>query len=126
MSWLSTIAAWLGAERYSQHAICLTNDTVMIILYTASELMIFFSYFWMGGVLAMYYLNIVAISAPTRLLYGAFIILCGLTHLMGTVVLFTGVYRLDIMVNVATAAVSLATAIMTTKEVMGRPEPSRR
>ncbi|WP_275620221.1 hypothetical protein [Rhizobium mulingense] len=36
---------------------------------------------------------------------------CGLSHLTSVVTLFTGVYRLDILVRAAMAAVSVVTAI---------------
>jgi len=31
---------FFGAERYSQHSICLTNDSLMIFLYVVSDLII--------------------------------------------------------------------------------------
>ncbi len=42
--------------------------------------------------------------------FGAFIFLCGLSHLTMVLTLFSGVYRLDIIVRAAMAAVSVVTA----------------
>lgn len=46
-------------------------------------------------------------------LFASFIFLCGLSHLVKTVTIYTGVYRLDVLVVVATAVVSAGTAIYT-------------
>lgn len=43
------------------------------------------------------------------LMFGAFIVWCGLTHLMGLIVFYHPVYRLSGLVKPVTAAVSLAT-----------------
>ena len=39
---------FFGAERYSQHSICLTNDSLTIFLYVFSAMIIFASYFVIG------------------------------------------------------------------------------
>ena len=117
MNWLADL---FGAAVYLQHSYCLSSDPVMIALFVASDMTIWLSYFVIGGALLLTRERVVAAGAGPRTLYGAFIFLCGLTHLMKTTVLFTGIYRLDILVNMATAAVSAATAIMTTREVIGR------
>jgi hypothetical protein len=50
-------------------------------------------------------------------LFGAFIFLCGLSHLTSVVTLFYGVYRLDILVRAAMAAVSVVTAISVADDI---------
>ena len=103
---------FLGAERYSQHALCLTNDPVMIFLYVLSDLTTFSAYFVIGLILLVTTGVPVARVRPSmRLLYGAFIFLCGLSHLTMVLTLFSGVYRLDIIVRAAMGAVSAVTAI---------------
>ena len=103
---------FLGAERYSQHALCLTNDPVMIFLYVLSDLTTFSAYFVIGLILLITTGVPVARVRPSmRLLYGAFIFLCGLSHLTMVLTLFSGVYRLDIIVRAAMGAVSAVTAI---------------
>lgn len=111
------ILDFFGAERYSQHSICLTNDPIMIFLYVFSDLMTFVSYFAIG--LSLLFVTRVppARVRPTmRLLFGAFIFLCGLSHLTSVVTLFSGVYRLDILVRAAMAAVSVVTAISVVRD----------
>lgn len=103
---------FFGAERYSQHSICLTNDPVMIFLYVFSDLSTFASYFAIGlSLLFVARVPPARIRPPMRMLFGAFIFLCGLSHLTSVVTLFTGVYRLDILVRAAMAAVSVVTAV---------------
>lgn len=106
------ILNFLGAERYSQHAICLTNDPLMIFLYVMSDLTTFFSYFAIGlSLLLATRVPPERVRPSMRLLFGAFIFLCGLSHLTSVVTLFSGVYRLDILVRAAMAAVSIVTAV---------------
>ena len=115
--WLQWILDILGADEYYQHAICLTNDQFMVWLFAGSDMLIFISYFIIGGSLLLHHARIVAVSEPTRILYGVFIFMCGLTHLTSTMVLFSGVYRLHLFIKFITAAVSAVTAVMTTREV---------
>jgi hypothetical protein len=114
------ILNFLGAERYSQHAICLTNDSLMIFLYVASDLTIFASYFVIGiALLATGRLP--STSLPyRRAIFGMFIFLCGLTHLTDVMVLFSGVYRLDVLVRAATAGVSAMAAVFVASDVEWR------
>jgi hypothetical protein len=51
-------------------------------------------------------------------LFGAFIFLCGLNHFTETLTMFFGVYRLDVVIVAAMAAVSVVTAIVTTQRLL--------
>lgn len=105
----------LGAERYSQHSICLTNDPLMMLLYVCGDLTTFASYFTIGLTLLLN--KRVPAQLPLRMksLYGAFIFLCGLSHLSSVATLFYGIYRLDVFITAAMASVSAVTAVMTIK-----------
>lgn len=111
----------LGSSRYSAHSICLTNDPVIILLYVVSDLTTAASYFLIGLTLYWSRNATVSFSPVTRALFGVFIFLCGLSHFTETLTLFTGIYRLDVVVTGAMAAVSVATAITTFNDVTGRP-----
>lgn len=114
--WQGLLNFW-GAERYSQHTICLTNDSLMIFLYVASDLTIFVSYFVIGLALLQTG-RLPSTSLPhRRTIFGMFIFLCGLTHLTDVLVLFSGVYRLDILVRAATAGVSVTAAFFVAGDV---------
>jgi hypothetical protein len=122
MAFFADLGEWLGTERYMQHAICLTNDPIIMTLYFVGDMVIFASYFVIGASLMLMYrlqgLLLLELSMPLSALYGAFIFLCGLTHLTKTVTLFSGIYRLDIIVVAATAAVSAATAAFTARQMV--------
>lgn len=116
--WRAFADFW-GAERYSQHSICLTSDPVLIILYTASDLTIFFSYFSIGISLYSNRIVLAELNPVAILLYAVFIFLCGCTHFMDVVLLWTGMYRLDVLIRGVTAAVSAVTATYTVAALWG-------
>lgn len=113
---LTWLLDFLGAGRYFKHAICLTDDPLMISLYTFSDLATWAAYFVIGITLLRSRARPFEFSYELRLLYGAFIFLCGLSHLTGVMTLYSGVYRLDIMVRAAMAGVSVTTAYLTMLE----------
>ena len=113
------LADALGADRYSQHAICLTNDPVIIFVSVSGDLVTAVSYFVIGLSLLYYRTRGFEFSAPARGLYGAFIFLCGLSHASEVLTMFTGVYRLDVAITTAMAIVSALTAVLTLGEVRG-------
>lgn len=118
MEWL---AKWLGASSYYEHAMCLTNDPVLIALYVWGDGVTFLSYMVIGSTLLVRRGVIMKFTPQSTALYGSFIFLCGLSHLTKTLTVFIGVYRLDVMVVAAMAAVSAATAFLTAKEWWERP-----
>lgn len=113
----------LGAERYSQHSICLTNDPFMMMLYVWGDGVTGVSYFIIGTVLLLRW-HINKMRPSRRLqsltpLYGWFIFLCGLSHFTSITTLFWGIYRLDVFVTFAMAGVSGATAYFTLLDYLG-------
>lgn len=118
MDFLTTIADFFGADRYSAHSICLTNDPVILTLYVWGDLTTFISYFAIG--LALLLGDPVESSRRPvmKALFGSFIVLCGLSHLTKTVTIFTGIYRLDVAVVFAMAAVSAVTATMLIRDAV--------
>lgn len=118
MTW-TDVANFFGADRYQQHAICLTNDPILMILYVAADMATAVSYFVIGLTLLFKQAKGIAFSPAALKLFGAFIFLCGASHATMTLTLFSGMYRLDVLVRVAMAAVSSATAVFTALEVYG-------
>lgn len=110
----------LGSSRYSAHSSCLNNDPVILLLYVVSNLTTAASYVSIGLTLYWSRTATLSFSPVTRALFGAFIFLCGFSHFIETLTLFTGIYRLDVIVTGAMAAVSAATAITTFNDVTGR------
>lgn len=125
MTWQG-LADMLGAAQYQQHAICLTNDPILMILYVAADLTTWVAYSVIGLALLVKRAEKITLSPAARGMFGAFIFLCGLSHLTMVLTLFVGVYRLDIMVRVVMAAVSAVTAVFVAFEVYGfRAERAR-
>lgn len=105
----------LGAADFRVHSICLTGDKLMIFLYVFHGLMTFASYMTIS---AITYLSRGAIAGTGYLGFVAFIFLCGLSHLTGVAVFFAGVYRLDVVIVVATAWISATVAGMEVREFL--------
>lgn len=103
----------LGAASYAAHSICLTNDPVLIWLYAVHNLMIWASY---AIIAVLNFLTKGRLAGPGYIGFSAFIAWCGATHLTGTATLFWGVYRLDVVVVVATAWISASTAAYMIRE----------
>jgi hypothetical protein len=116
---LHDLAAFFGADRYAQHSICLTNDPLMLIPYVAGDLTTFVSYFIIGGTLLIKQARSIEFSPTALKLYGAFIFLCGLSHLTEVITLYSGIYRLDVLVTAMMATVSAVTAAFTALEIYG-------
>lgn len=106
-----------GATVFLAHSICLTNDPVIMSLYVVGDLTTWASYMVIGGSLLWNRGHSLRMSQSALALYGTFIFLCGLSHLSKTLMLFAGMYRLDVFVVAAMAAVSAMTAVFTLKEV---------
>lgn len=107
---MNAILNFLGADTYLAHAICLTNDPLIVFLYVVHDLMIFVSYMVIAT------LNLLtkgALSGPGWAGWSLFIAWCGLSHLTKTLVLYSGVYRLDVVVVVATGWISATIALYT-------------
>ena len=117
---LTDVLNFLGAERYSQHAICLTNDSLMIFLYVLADLSTWAAYFTIGLALLVTGRLPDTTLLRMKLLFGAFIFLCGLSHLTMVMTIFSGVYRLDILVRAAMAGVSVVTACLVVQQLSWR------
>ena len=111
--WLSEVS---GATIYYAHSICITSDPVLMALYVAADMTTYLSYMVIGITLLVYRVSTIRMSRAALTLYGAFIFLCGLSHLTKTLTLFAGIYRIDIMVVALMAAVSAVTAVLTVSE----------
>lgn len=108
---MNALLNFLGADSYLAHSVCLTSDPWIIWLYAVHDMMIFVSYMVIAT------LNLLtkgALSGPGFIGFSAFIFLCGVSHLTKTLVLYSGVYRLDVVVVAATGWISAAIALYTT------------
>lgn len=114
---LGWIVEILGGDYYDSHSICLIGDPLMLFLYTVSDFSIFSSYLvisvtlWIGRNLKIQGRPLMA------MLFAAFILSCGMTHASDVLTLYVGLYRLDIMIRIATAVISSWAAICTVMEL---------
>jgi hypothetical protein len=115
------IAALFGAGRYLPVGFCLTNDQLLIMLYSISEFITFVSYFVLGLSLINTYKWGVALSPSVKLLFGMFIFLCAMQHLTSLLTLYIGVYIIDLLMKVATAMVAAVTAVTTFRDFIEGP-----
>ncbi|HEV2672985.1 MAG TPA: ATP-binding protein [Aliidongia sp.] len=103
---------WLfSTDGFLPHEFCLTGDGRVAALNLISDLAIAAAYFSIPVFLVILVLRRRDITIPgTFLLFSAFILLCGFTHVIEVVTYWKPVYVLQGMTKAATAFASLATA----------------
>lgn len=82
--------------------------------YIISDLIIFFAYFSIP-LLLMWYSRSIKLKGKVKaifVLFGAFIFLCGSTHLVDVIIFWEPVYRVSLITKFFTALVSLSTTIV--------------
>ncbi|WP_460954823.1 sensor histidine kinase [Spirosoma litoris] len=81
-------------------------------LYITSDLMIWLAYMVIPLVLVRYLFVKKGVPLPGVFwLFGAFILLCGLTHLIDAIIFWIPIYRISALVRLLTGTVSIATVI---------------
>ncbi|MVM37588.1 two-component sensor histidine kinase [Spirosoma sp. HMF3257] len=81
-------------------------------LYIASDLMIWLAYMVIPLVLIRYLFVKKGVPLPGVFwLFGAFILLCGLTHLIDVVIFWIPIYRISALIRFLTGIVSIATVV---------------
>lgn len=87
-------------------------------LYIGSDLTIWLAYFLIPIILLWFIQKKPSIPfLPIFWLFGAFILLCGLTHLIDAVIFWWPNYRLSALIRFATAVVSMGTVFALIKEL---------
>lgn len=102
----------IGTASYMAHGFCLLWQPWLVALYAGSDLLIFLAY----ALIPVALFRLVRLRGDLAqyrgliLLFAAFILLCGLSHLVSMVTLWVPVYALHGAVKLVTATVSLMTA----------------
>lgn len=96
-------------------------------LYITSDIAIWLAYFVIPAIIIFFIQKRQNLPfSPVFWLFGAFIILCGSTHLIDAVMFWWPAYRLSALLRVLTALVSLATAFILIRDlpklIDSRPE----
>lgn len=98
---------------YMPHGMCLLWKPWLVLLWAGSDLLIFLSYTAIPVALFMVLRRRTEMPQPGLvLLFAAFILLCGLTHLMMIVTLWVPIYPFAGGLKLVTGLVSTATAVM--------------
>jgi signal transduction histidine kinase len=124
------LSGWLfDPSGLTAHGFCLLWEPGLIWTYALSDAGIALAYFSIPvalGVIARRRRDLV--FRPLLFLFAAFILLCGATHWIDVVTLWIPVYGLEAVVKVATALVSLFTAIVLWRFIpaaVALPSPSQ-
>ncbi len=109
----STLASWLfDSNGLSAHGLCLLWDPWLIRSYALADLVTAAAYFTIPIYLLVFARRRRDLAfKPIFLLFAAFILLCGATHLLHVVTLWQAAYGLELVVNAATAVASIGTAV---------------
>ena len=103
----------LDVTHYLPHGYCISWSPSLLFTYVLSDLLIFLSYFSMPIALLYFARQRKDFPYPWLLwMFSAFILACGLTHLMAIVVLWKPLYDLDALLKATTALISVVTAIL--------------
>lgn len=118
-----------GLSRFMPHGMCFLWQPDLIGLHVASDAVIAFAYFAIP--FALIYFIRKRPDVPFRMvfwLFGAFILLCGTTHLLSIWVLWKPTYYTEGVIKAMTALASVGTLIMTIRlmpEAIALPSPEQ-
>ena len=103
----------LSQNGFMPHGMCFQWQPEILWMHVIADLIIALAYFSIPTALAIVLYR--QRRVPFRgliVLFALFILLCGTTHVVGIIVLWEPVYRLQGLIKLATAAVSIATAVI--------------
>lgn len=105
---------WLfGAASFVPHGVCLLWRPDLVALHAVSDVLIALAYFAIPAAIWWFVKRRTDLTAEHRriaVLFSAFIVWCGFTHLAGLVTLWAPFYGLQGLIKAATASVSVVTA----------------
>lgn len=99
-------------NNYQPHGFCLQWSLDLLSFYITSDIVIFFSYTFIGITLLLFANNHKELEwRPLLYLFSAFILACGTTHLMHVVTFWNPLYWLEATLEGITALISVSTVI---------------
>lgn len=102
----------LQFDTFMPHGMCYMWRWDMLILHVGSDILIALAYFSIPAAMIVLMRNRPDVPKPIFRLFVAFIILCGITHLISVIVVWEPLYLLQGLAKLATAGVSIATALV--------------
>ena len=103
----------LSQNGFMPHGMCFQWQPEILWMHVIADLVVAIAYFSIPLALALVLYR--RRHIPFRgliLLFALFILLCGMTHVISMIVLWEPIYRLQGLIKLATAAVSIATAVV--------------
>jgi len=102
----------LSQHGFMPHGMCFQWQAEILWMHVIADLVIALAYFSIPIALGLIIHR--REHTPFRgliVLFALFILFCGMTHIVGIIVLWEPIYRLQGLLKLATAAVSIATAV---------------
>lgn len=106
--------AVFSIERYMPHGYCLLWQPELVWMHVISDMVIALAYLAIPSTIAFLLVKRKQ-TVPFRwvfVMFALFIVLCGISHLVGIIVLWHPFYYFQGIVKVFTAMVSIATAVL--------------
>jgi PAS domain S-box-containing protein len=104
---------FFGTNAFTPHGYCLSWQPVLLWLHVISDLLITLAYYSIPLTLVYFIRQRKDFPYPwLAILFAAFIIACGTTHLLSVVTIWTPLYWLDGLVKALTAIASVTTAVL--------------
>lgn len=110
---LSDLTDWLfNTNDLTPHAFCLLASPGLIWLHALSDTAVGLAYLTIPFVVLRFVIKRPDVKfRPVALLFAAFIVLCGIGHFLDVVTLWVPAYGAEAVIKIATAIVSISTAI---------------
>ena len=108
---MAYLAELFGISNYMPHGFCFRWRPDLLILQVGSDSLIAAAYFSIPAAIVVFLRKRLDVQGGVAKLFIAFIALCGLTHLMSVVVIWYPAYAIEGLAKLATAMVSVTTAI---------------
>lgn len=116
-----TILGWLGADAYYPRWILFIGDRTMMTVATLADGSIFAACLVIAWSFWKNRNHVIRFNHESMILYAALFLSVGLTHLVVTFTLFSGVYLLDLLVRSAAASLCAVTAGFTVRALLWPP-----
>jgi signal transduction histidine kinase len=115
-----------NVTEYLPHGFCIAWNPQLLAMHVISDLLIAIAYFSIPiGIVYVAKRRPDAVLQPVYYLFAAFILACGVTHVMGILTLWVPLYYTQGITKMVTALVSIATAIYLLpklKHIMALPD----
>lgn len=108
---MESFAELFDFSRFMPHGMCFLWRPDLLLLHVGSDILIALAYFSIPAAIFFIVRARPGTPAGIPILFGAFILLCGVTHVASIVVIWYPVYVIEGLFKLATAIVSVITAI---------------